>query len=135
VSTETGTPAAWWKRAVAIVVDGIIVFVIGTIVGVVLGLGFFTRVVFIELLGFAYYGLLNGSTRGQTVGKMVLRIRTRSEIGGPLGIGPAVLRYAMVFVLTLLCGIPALVDAAWPLWDKRRQALHDKVVRSVVVNA
>ena len=135
MSTETGTPAAWWKRVVAIVVDGIVVAVVGTIVGAVLGLGFFTRVVFIELLGFAYYGLLNGSARGQTVGKMAMRIRTRSEMGGALGIGPALLRYAVVFVLTLLCGVPALVDGAWPLWDKRRQALHDKVVRSVVVNA
>ena len=29
--------------------------------------------------------------------------------------------------------IGLLVDALWPLWDKGKQALHDKVVGSIVV--
>jgi len=26
-----------------------------------------------------------------------------------------------------------LLDGLWPLWDKKRQTLHDKVVRTVVL--
>jgi len=29
--------------------------------------------------------------------------------------------------------IPAILDYLWPLWDRKKQALHDKVVGSVVV--
>jgi hypothetical protein len=31
--------------------------------------------------------------------------------------------------------IPAVLDYLWPLWDRRNQALHDKVVSSVVIKA
>ncbi len=32
-------------------------------------------------------------------------------------------------------GIVQLVDYLWPLWDDRNQALHDKIVNTVVVRA
>ena len=131
-----GRPLAdWWKRLVALIIDGIVLGVVADLIGLVLGFHRFTLVVFDVALGFVYYGVLNGSNRGQTVGKMALRIQVRSETGGPLGIGAGFVRYAVVFVLTLLCGIPELLDGLWPLWDKQRQTWHDKVVKSVVVDA
>jgi uncharacterized RDD family membrane protein YckC len=36
------------------------------------------------------------------------------------------------FILIALCGF--LFDLAWPLWDNRRQSLHDKAARTVVVD-
>jgi uncharacterized RDD family membrane protein YckC len=42
------------------------------------------------------------------------------------------------YLITVVFGIfyiPALLDYLWPLWDKRNQALHDKVVNSIVVRA
>jgi uncharacterized RDD family membrane protein YckC len=30
-------------------------------------------------------------------------------------------------------GILALVDYLWPLWDAKRQTVHDKIVRTVVL--
>jgi hypothetical protein len=29
--------------------------------------------------------------------------------------------------------IPFVINAVWPLWDPRRQALHDKLVHSCVI--
>jgi uncharacterized RDD family membrane protein YckC len=34
---------------------------------------------------------------------------------------------------TMLFVIPILVDDLWPLWDKQKQTLHDKVAGTVVV--
>jgi uncharacterized RDD family membrane protein YckC len=36
-------------------------------------------------------------------------------------------------LLSILLGVIWLVDMLFPLWDKQRQTLHDKVVGSVVL--
>jgi hypothetical protein len=40
----------------------------------------------------------------------------------------------MIYLFTFACVLPLLLDYLSPLWDQRRQAWHDKVVRSVVVD-
>jgi uncharacterized RDD family membrane protein YckC len=83
------------------------------------------------IVGVLYYGLQNGS--GQTIGKRVAGIRVvDAGTGTSIGPGRGIWRYLFGYVLTLLCAVPGLLDVLWPLWDKRRQALHDKVVNSVV---
>ncbi len=160
-----GQPLAeWWKRFVAIIIDGLILGVPLVIIFFVFagisftqttevdpvtgeitrGGGLFTgstllfQVVSI-IAAVAYYGLLNGSDRGQTVGKMALNIRVRdADAGGPIGVGRGVVRGLVAVVpaqLPLVGFIWALVDGLWPLWDQRRQALHDKAANSVVVDA
>lgn len=152
----TGAPVAeWWQRAVAAIIDWAI-FVIPTwiIVYVVIisavttthyvnGFSYQTRstgllwlfdVVFF-LAYLAYYTLLNGGEKGQTVGKMVMGIATRDESGqGPIGYGRAAGRYGIIFLLSLPCLIPLIIDYLSPLWDPRRQAWHDKTARSLVIN-
>jgi len=156
--------APWWKRLLAIIIDGLLigiplVIVFFVVVGVSLTRsleydpntgrttaegGLFTgstilfQVVTL-LVTVAYYGFLNGSERGQTVGKMALGIRVRdADGGGPIGVGRGALR---ALVASLPGQIPfvgfiwVLLDNLWPLWDTRRQALHDKVANSVVVDA
>ena len=57
--------------------------------------------------------------------------------GGPLGPAKAAVRY-LVPALALDSDPRPLIwltDGLWPLWDQRRQALHDKLVGSVVVAA
>ncbi len=152
-----GLPLApWWKRLCAILIDDVIVgfaiivfvaitfAVLGSSVrtGPVNALG--TRAVapaaylVVYLVAFAaqlvYYGALNGSARGQTVGKMALRIAVRdAQTGGPIGFWRALGRDAILFVFDIPFAIPLIIDYLSPLWDRRRQAWHDKVVRSVVV--
>ncbi len=92
-------------------------------------------------LWIAYGTLLCGSSRGQTVGMMAVGVRAvRDEAqGGELGYGRAfgralcegVLR--LVNLLFFLLGLVWILDMLFPLWDKKRQTLHDKVAGSVVL--
>jgi uncharacterized RDD family membrane protein YckC len=150
----------WWKRLVAILIDGAIITIPTMIILAVAGIGTFASVEcdfttgvcteapsflvaytltwgLIALLQFAYYTYFNGSEKGQTVGKMVMKIQVRDEqTGGPIGYGKAALRSLVTLALSLFtCGIGSLLDGLWPLWDPKRQALHDKVAGSLVVDA
>ena len=94
-------------------------------------MGFFV-IVFVPYL--LYYGILNGSKRGQTLGKMALGIVVRdARTGGPLGVGRGMGRYAITMLFYVVLVIPFIIDNLSPLWDGRRQAWHDHVVHSVVV--
>jgi uncharacterized RDD family membrane protein YckC len=81
-----------------------------------------------------YYTVLNGGEKGQTVGKMAMGISTRDETGqGAIGYGRALGRIGITYAFEILCLIPLIIDYLSPLWDPRRQAWHDKVVRSLVI--
>ena len=147
----------WWKRFLAFLIDsmilGVALFVIlAVIAGVssnstrsttnnqpltpgqaIVGVTFLFILTAIPFL--LYYGIMNGSKRGQTLGKMALSIVVRdARNGGPIGFWRGVGRYVITIVLFLVLFIPYLLDNLSPLWDTRRQAWHDKVVHSVVVD-
>lgn len=87
------------------------------------------------VLGFLYYWLMHAKW-GQTLGKMLLRIRVvRQDDGQAITTGQAAGRSAFYSVLGGICGCIALIDVLWILWDRRKQALHCKVARTVVVKA
>jgi uncharacterized RDD family membrane protein YckC len=86
------------------------------------------------LIVLAYGALLCGSTRGQTVGMMIVRVRAIDEArGGPIGYSRALGRAAFEYLMAVLIFIPWIVDMLFPLWDPSNQTLHDKVTRTVVV--
>lgn len=146
-----GRPLAeWWQRAVAIVIDGIILYVVFLILTALVGgsptvtsqsgtvtvqSGNLIAAYLIELVvTLVYFGLLDGSAKGQTVGKLALGIATRDiNTGGPIGLGRAVLRRFIYSILWVALFIPGLLNVLSPLWDGRRQAWHDKVASSDVV--
>ena len=41
--------------------------------------------------------------------------------------------FRLLNLLYFLVGLVWVLDMLFPLWDKRRQTLHDKVVGSVVI--
>jgi uncharacterized RDD family membrane protein YckC len=85
------------------------------------------------VLPFVYFTVLHGNERGATYGKRALRLRVVGDMdGGPIGYGRAFGRYAITVVFGIFV-LPLVVDYLWPLWDGKNQALHDKVVGSVVV--
>jgi uncharacterized RDD family membrane protein YckC len=85
------------------------------------------------ILPFVYYTVMQGRASGQSLGKKWLGIRVADDsTGGPIGYGRAFGRYAIIFVFALFI-LPIVLDYLWPLWDKENQALHDKVVGSVVL--
>lgn len=96
----------------------------------------------LALTGLIYEVVLT-TLAGGTLGKLAtgLRIRLRDE-PGKIGWVPSLLR-ALVYqgpnlvsglsqMLSFL-GLFSLVNVLWPLWDSKRQALHDKVAKTNVV--
>jgi len=94
------------------------------------------------VLWIAYGTFLCGSPKGQTVGMMAVGVRVvRDETLAALGYGRALARAVFEGVLRLinllffLLGLIWILDMLFPLWDKKRQTLHDKVAGSVVLRA
>jgi uncharacterized RDD family membrane protein YckC len=94
-----------------------------------------SAVVVVLAVSLVYATLFHGAARGQTPGKMLLRIRVVAVDGQRLGYGRAFLRTATAVLLLNLLTIPGIVDMLWPLWDAQRQTLHDKAARSIVIPA
>lgn len=136
--------ASWLSRVGAYLLDTLILLIpLAIILGVIfainpddssgawvaLGLAY----VITLLLPFVYYTVLQGNERGQSYGKRAARIRVVSEqTGGSIGYGRAFGRYAITVVFGFFI-LPIVLDYLWPLWDSKNQALHDKVVGSLVV--
>ncbi|WP_432866702.1 RDD family protein [Microbispora rosea] len=88
----------------------------------------------VGVIGFFYYWLLQSFWGGQTVGKRLFGMRVVRETGEQAGPGPIAVRQAVEIVLGWLCCL-GLVNLAWILFDRRKQALHDKAARTLVVDA
>jgi uncharacterized RDD family membrane protein YckC len=70
--------------------------------------------------------------RGASVGQGVMKIRVVNAQGQLLTMGQAVLRLLAHVGMSFVAPV-ALLDLLWPLWDERRQTLHDKAVGSYVI--
>ena len=149
--------APWWKRFLAFLIDSMILAVAGFLVLAVIAaasrnsnssstsnqpltpgqaaVGFSVLFLLLMIPCLLYFGIMNGSKRGQTLGKMALSVVVRdARSGGPIGFWRGVGRYAITVAFFVLLVVPYLIDNLAPLWDARRQAWHDKVVHSVVVD-
>jgi uncharacterized RDD family membrane protein YckC len=87
-----------------------------------------------------YATVLCGGARGQTVGMMAVGVRVvRAEGHDVLGYGRALWRafveqfLRILGTVTFILGIVWLLDMLFPLWDKKRQTLHDKLAKTVVI--
>jgi uncharacterized RDD family membrane protein YckC len=128
VSGPTGPRAAFCTRFGAALIDGVILTVVNVILRAAIEQD--AAVAISLVIGIAYFGFLEGSTSGQTIGKRAVGIRVIDyRTGGPLGFGRAVLRYFARF----LSALPCLLGYFWMLWDKERQTWHDKLISDVVV--
>ena len=79
--------------------------------------------------------------RGQTPGKQLVGIRVMRTDGSRSDWGWTFLREFVIKLLVfealgdaLTSGIASLVDLLWAFWDKNRQTLHDKIMKTVVVD-
>jgi uncharacterized RDD family membrane protein YckC len=91
----------------------------------------------------AVYSSLMLRFKGATLGKMAVGIAVRlrerpgqlpwSAILVRLLVQQGVMLTAVVPVLYLALSWFPYLDGLWPLWDKKRQALHDKAARTNVV--
>lgn len=153
-----GAPyAEWWQRLVAKLIDTLVLLVPSLLVVFTLlwsdvrdqldeGDSTFRfevtgRTIVASLLsgliGLLYYAYFNG--RGQTLGKMIMRIQVvRADVGGPIGFAKGLTRHIVQFfanapLLNYVGWIFILVDSLWPLRDPARRSIHDRMAGSVVV--
>jgi uncharacterized RDD family membrane protein YckC len=70
---------------------------------------------------------------GVTVGKRVMKLRiVDAQTGAPMDVSAARKRW-IIHLLLAFVPIGSYLDGLWQLWDERKQTLHDKVARTVVV--
>lgn len=148
--------ASWGSRVGAALLDGLITFAIGLvplIIGIVIAFKDATYNEFtdeysnvdplgivIVLLSIAiYFGFdlwnrgIRVGTKGRSLGKQVVGITiVRADTGALLGGGGGFLRWLITNVFNAISCV-GLVDVLWPLWDDRKQTLHDKVVTSIAL--
>ncbi len=88
------------------------------------------------LIAMAYdwiqHGLWGKTLGKRAAGTMVVTADTRSKISGGAAGGRAAV-YALPSAIPLIGTLFAAVNELWLLWDKRRQCLHDKAARTVVI--
>jgi uncharacterized RDD family membrane protein YckC len=129
--------AAWGQRLGAILIDEVFIFVISELAKFAIGLRHTLAGQVLSLvMAIGYYAALNGSEMGQTFGKRALYIQVRdAATGGPIDAQRAGLRYVVMGLFRI---VPffiffTLFDGLWALWDRDREALHDKIAGTAVV--
>jgi uncharacterized RDD family membrane protein YckC len=147
--------ATWGNRALGYIIDSLLVaplliilyFVLsGLLIGLAsvggndLGGAFGASCcVFIVLFPLASLavGLYNRvyliAKRGYSIGQGVMKIKVVDANGALLTQGTALIRLLAQVAMGFVPVLP-LLDLLWPLWDDRRQTLHDKAVGSYVIN-
>jgi len=148
--------ASWWQRFAAILIDSVILAIVGTLLsylfvgtstaalgGSASGGAIVVVGLLVLVIDLAYFGFLNGSEKGQTVGMMALGITVRDvATGGRIDPRRAAIRIVVLDPGILLSSIPVIGVIASlytiaaglsPLWDAHRQGWHDKVARTDVI--
>jgi len=157
VTPRPVTYAGFWKRFVAYIIDAIIlsivsVFLLVPLLGMI-GLGalggfdledlssstgylfailsmYFVTILAIAIAGWLYFALMESSSRGATLGKMLLRISVTDMAGNNISFGRATGRYFGKFLSGLILYIGFIMAG----FTQQKQALHDIIAGCLVVN-
>jgi uncharacterized RDD family membrane protein YckC len=136
----------FWIRVVAYIVDGILLNIAFGIIGAVIGISLIPAdpakidpVEFMSQMGsfqliavvvtWLYFGLMESSPRGATVGKMVVGLRVVDEQGNRLSFLRATGRFFAKFISALILMIGYLMVA----FTERKRGLHDIIAGTLVV--
>lgn len=141
--------AGFWRRLAAAFIDGIILWIGGTMMGIILGflIGLFLGIrgtdlkvikkvagINIYILGIVinwlYYTLLESSSRQATLGKMALGIAVTDLSGNRISFGRANRRYWGKIV----SGIILMIGFIMVGFTERKQGLHDIMAGCLVLH-
>jgi len=148
--------ASWGSRVLAYIIDMLIVLVLVIPLALIAGIMGMGGAMFHSLapLGHVFgsgcccalalfpvvqiaFGIYNRiylpSIRGYSIGQGVAKIKLVDAFGNLL---PQSTLWLRLLVQVLLGMVPVVgwLDLLWPLWDERRQTLHDKAVNSYVID-
>ncbi len=144
--------ASWGTRAVGYLVDAVLVGIAMAIIYVIAGsvltsvarlagqdaaAGTCCMVILLFPIASLVVGIYNRvylvSQRGASIGQGLVKIKVVDANGQLLSQGTALIRLLAHVAMGFVPFLPVL-DLLWPLWDQRRQTLHDKAVGCYVVN-
>ncbi len=124
----SGPRAGFWRRFVGALIDGILLGIVSRLLDSAAGQGGGTGLGL--LVSLAYFTVLIGSDRGQTLGQMAMGIRVIDfNGGGSIGYGRALIRW----LVSIVSALALFIGYLWMLWDKEKQCWHDKAANDVVV--
>ena len=144
------TYAGWWRRAGALLIDGLVIATAALVLARIFGaaVGGASGLIVTYLVFWVNYAVIaavyapvmlarKGARNGQTLGKQALGIRVRDVSGAPVLGGQAFLREVIMrqFLIGGIGGffiLPPILDALWPLWEPRNRALHDLGASTIV---
>ncbi|MFP4182640.1 MAG: RDD family protein [Thiohalospira sp.] len=133
MAAAAGQWAGFWRRAVALGLDGLLAAALLLPLAVATGGGLFegwSRRLLVDLapaLALVGFWRLRGATPGKRLMEIaVIDIRD----GDGVTTGQAVIRYVGYF----LSALPAYLGFLWAAWDRRKQGFHDKIARTAVVH-
>jgi uncharacterized RDD family membrane protein YckC len=120
-------------RALALIIDAVIVGIISGILNSILFGGDLIRGNGLStLLGLAYYLYFWSSYgHGQTLGNRALNIRVVKTNGSELTLMDAFIRYVGL-ILSFIC---LFIGVIWVAFDANKQGWHDKIAGTYVVRA
>lgn len=126
----SGPRADFWYRLGGFLVDGVILYVVGLVIGLIFSGNLVSQILISLAAGIAYSVYFIGSGSGQTPGMRLLNIRAVDAVtGGRVDYGRAFVRYLVGIVSQL----PCYLGYFWMLWDPEKQTWHDKVAGTYVV--
>jgi uncharacterized RDD family membrane protein YckC len=152
--------ASWGSRALALIIDSIIISIVSIVLIALLGalfgglgslggdsggligfwIGAFFAIIPVFIVSLVYQPFWMARNGGATIGKQAMKITVIRTNGQSTDFGWSALRQVVVIQGLFgflggifLLGIPILIDYLWPLWDEENRALHDMLVQSRVV--
>ena len=148
-----GAYATWADRAVGYIIDTLFVGAAMLVLYLILG-GFFGAIAgvggessgaaggmcCVMIVMFPVASLLVGvynrvylvAQRGYSIGQGVMKLKVVDANGQLLTQGNAIIRLVAQVALGFIPFV-GILDLLWPLWDDRRQTLHDKAVGCFVI--
>lgn len=133
--------AGFWKRFVAVIIDGFVLTAVGLIIGSFIGSVYgFSRgtsqgagaagnIIGI-IVGWLYFAIMESSSKQGTLGKMALGIKVTDLSGNAIPFGTATVRHFSKIISTIILLAGYLMVAFTP----KKQGLHDIVAGCLVVN-
>jgi uncharacterized RDD family membrane protein YckC/Tfp pilus assembly major pilin PilA len=121
--------AGFWRRAAAAILDGLVLAIPNVIIDLVMPDGVVQLLVSI-IVNCAYYAGFHSSSSQATPGKKAFGIKVTDREGGRINLGRAIGRYIATLLSIIILGIGVLLAA----FTQKRQALHDMICNTLVVN-
>jgi len=141
---DQATYAGFWIRFGAVLIDGILLFVVQLIIGVFFGLAFAKSLnegghavdvagIFVNIISIVgawlYEALMVSSSTQATLGKMALNLKVVDVNGQRLGFGRATGRHFAKMISSLILAIGYIMAA----FDPEKRALHDRIAGTRVI--